>query len=174
MIGNLYEKDIIGAKEAGIEEEDVIISVNNEAISTVPQLQERISRYRPGDKVKIEVIRSGKTKQFTVTLRSIRGTTEIVKTSDKDKFLGAVFEEINNEDKKILRINYGLKIVKLNEGKLKQNGIQTGFIITKANRLPVTNMQDFERVVATANEGLFLTGIYPNGRVAYYAINLQD
>ncbi len=163
-----------GAKEAGIEEEDVIISVNNEAISTVPQLQERISRYRPGDKVKIEVIRSGKTKQFTVTLRSIRGTTEIVKTSDKDKFLGAVFEEINNEDKKILRINYGLKIVKLNEGKLKQNGIQTGFIITKANRLPVTNMQDFERVVATANEGLFLTGIYPNGRVAYYAINLQD
>ena len=67
-----------------------------------------------------------------------------------------------------------MKIVKLNEGKLKQNGIQTGFIITKANRLPVTNMQDFERVVATANEGLFLTGIYPNGRVAYYAINLQD
>lgn len=163
-----------GAKEAGIEAEDVIISVNNEAINTVPQLQERIGRFRPGDKVKIGVVRSGKMKQFTVTLRSIRGTTEIVKVSDKNKLLGAIFEEVGTDDKKALRINYGLKIVKLNEGKLKQNGIQNGFIITKANRMPVTSVQDFERIVATANEGLFLTGIYPNGRVAYYAINLEE
>ncbi len=163
-----------GAKEAGMEAEDVIVSVNNEAINTVPQLQERIGRLRPGDKVKIGVVRSGKMKHFTVTLRSIRGTTEIVKVSDKNKLLGAIFEEVGTDDKKALRINYGLKIVKLNEGKLKQNGIQNGFIITKANRMPVTSVQDFERIVATANEGLFLTGIYPNGRVAYYAINLEE
>lgn len=163
-----------GAKEAGIEEEDVIVSVDNETVNTVPQLQERIGRLRPGDKVRIGVIRSGKMKHFTVTLRSIRGTTEIVKVSDKNKILGAIFEEVGVDDKKALRINYGLKIVKLNEGKLKQNGIQNGFIITKANRMPVTSLQDFERIVATANEGLFLTGIYPNGRVAYYAINLEE
>ena len=104
-----------GAKEAGIAEEDVIVSINDEAVGTVPQLQERVSRYRPGDKVKIGVIRSGKTKQFTVTLRSIRGTTDIVKVSDKNKLLGATFEDISSEDKSALRINYGLKIVKLNE-----------------------------------------------------------
>ena len=40
--------------------------------------------------------------------------------------------------------------------------------------MPVANVSDFERIIATANEGLFLTGIYPNGRVAYYAINLQE
>lgn len=163
-----------GAKEAGIQEDDVIVSVNEERVGTVPQLQERIGRFRPGDKVKIGVIRSGKMKHFTVTLRSIRGTTEIVKVSDKNKLLGAIFEQVGTDDKKALRINYGLKIVGLNDGKLKQSGVQKGFIITKANRMPVTSVQDFERIVATANEGLFLTGIYPNGRVAYYAINLEE
>jgi Do/DeqQ family serine protease len=163
-----------GAKEAGIQENDVIISVDGESVSTVPQLQEKVGRKRPGDKVKIEVIRSGKVKPFVVTLRSIRGTTEIVKVTDKNKILGAVFEPVTDNDKKSLRINYGLKIVTLNDGKLKQSGVQSGFIITKANRMPVSSVQDFERIVGMASEGLFLTGIYPNGRVAYYAINLEE
>lgn len=163
-----------GAKEAGMQEGDVIISVNNEEVATVPQLQEKIGRMRPGDKVKIDAIRSGKVKHFVVTLRSIRGTTEIVKASDKNKVLGAVFEPVGENDKKSLKINYGLKIVRLNDGKLKQSGVQSGFVITKANRMPVSSVQDFERIVATASEGLFLTGIYPNGRVAYYAINLDE
>lgn len=163
-----------GAKDAGMREDDVIVSVNSHAVTTVPQLQERIGRLRPGDKVEIGAIRSGKMKHFTVTLRSISGTTNIVKTSDKPKVLGAVFEEISTNDKRSLRIEYGLKIVGLEEGKLKQSGVQKGFIITKANRMPVTNINDFNRIVANADEGLFLTGIYPNGRVAYYAINLQE
>ena len=163
-----------GAKEAGIKADDVISAVDGKAVNSVPELQEMIGRHHPGDAVKIDVVRDGKQKQFVVTLRNTRGTTGVVQISDKDKLLGATFKSVSDSEQKALQINYGLRIVSLNDGKLKSNGVKEGFIITKANRQPVTSVDDFEKIVATASEGLFLTGIYPNGRVAYYAINLEE
>lgn len=163
-----------GAKEAGIKEGDIIISVNGELVNTVPQLQERISRHRPGDKVNIEVLRSGKNKNFTVTLRNIHGNTEIVKMSERSTILGANFEILTDSEKQKFGIKNGLKVVKLNEGKLKEAGIKEGYIIIQANRVPINNESDLNKVLEVVNDGLFLTGRYPNGKVAYYAINLQD
>ena len=163
-----------GAKEAGIVAKDIVKAVDGEKVNSVSELQEKIGRHRPGDAVRIDIERDGKPKQFMVTLRNTRGTTGIIKMSDKDKLLGATFEPVSDKDKSSLRISYGLKIVQLKDGKLKENGIENGFIITKANRQPITSVGDFEKIVATASEGLFITGIYPNGRVAYYAINLED
>ncbi len=163
-----------GAKEAGIKEGDIIISVNDEAVNTVPQLQERISRFRPGDKVNIELIRNGKNRTFAVTLRNIHGNTEIIKLSDRSSILGANFEILTNNEKQKLGIKNGLKVVKLNEGKLKEAGIKDGYIITQANRVPINSESDLNKVIEVVNDGLFLSGLYPNGKIAYYAINLQD
>jgi hypothetical protein len=38
----------------------------------------------------------------------------------------------------------------------------------------IESFEDFKEVVKEVDEGLFLTGIYPNGRVVYYAVNLQE
>ena len=43
------------AKEAGIEKGDVIVSVNGVKVKSSNALQEQISKYRPGDKVTVEV-----------------------------------------------------------------------------------------------------------------------
>lgn len=162
------------AKEAGIESGDIITSLDGEPINSVPELQEKIGRKRPGESVKIELNRDGKAKQFIVTLRNIRGTTGVVKLDSNDKLLGATFEKVSNTELERLHIRNGLKITKLNDGKLKSSGVKEGFIITKANRLPISEISEFEQLVATASEGLFLSGIYPNGKVAYYAINLEE
>ena len=162
------------AKDAGIQAEDVITSVNGEAVNAVPELQERIGRKRPGESVKIELIRDGKAKQFAVTLRNIRGTTGVVKLAGNDKLLGATLEKVSDTELQRLNIRNGLKITKLTDGKLKSSGVKEGFIITKVNRLPITEISEFEQLVATASEGLFLTGVYPNGKVSYYAINLEE
>jgi S1-C subfamily serine protease len=61
------------AKEAGIRAKDVIISIDNAETITASKLQEIISRKRPGDKVKIMVIRNGKDKkELTATLKIYR------------------------------------------------------------------------------------------------------
>ena len=51
------------AKIAGIAEGDVIVKVNDVNIKSVPQLQEQIGRYNPGNKVKVVILRNGKEKR---------------------------------------------------------------------------------------------------------------
>lgn len=48
------------AYEAGLRAGDVIVSVNSVKVSSVPELQEQVALYRPGDKVGIEFYREGR------------------------------------------------------------------------------------------------------------------
>ncbi|MDP4284308.1 MAG: trypsin-like peptidase domain-containing protein [Bacteroidota bacterium] len=52
-----------GAKEAGIKPKDVIISIDNNETVNAAKLQEMIARKRPGEKVKIGLIRNGNEKK---------------------------------------------------------------------------------------------------------------
>ena len=57
------------AKEAGLRSDDIIIGVNDKNIKNTPQLQELVGRGRPGDKVKLNINRSGKQQDIVVTLK---------------------------------------------------------------------------------------------------------
>lgn len=160
------------AKEAGVKERDVIVRLDDEAVNSVPDLQSRVAQHRPGDSVKLTVVRDGKEREVLVTLRNLRGTTAIVRGGDAE-LLGAVLEPVSQDEAQKLGIRYGLKVKSVKDGKLKDAGIRQGYVVTKANRVPITSMQDFQRVVASTSDGLFLAGVYPDGRVRYYAIDLQ-
>ena len=61
-----------GAADAGLQSGDVIMKVNGVETTTVPQLQEQVARFRPGDKIAIEFFREGKVyKQNGVELKGI-------------------------------------------------------------------------------------------------------
>lgn len=159
------------AKEAGIKEEDIIINVGGEPVGTSAELQEKISQYRPGDKVKIIVIRNNEKKPFTVTLRNKHGDTEIVR--DNIVVLGAEFEPITNRDKEKLDINYGIKIKTLDKGKLKNAGLKEGFIITNVNKKPIYEVKDLKREISNARGGILVEGIYQNGEQAYFVFGVE-
>lgn len=163
-----------GAEKAGIKDGDVILRINGDDVNSVPQLQERVSRHRPGDKIDVLVLRDGKSKPFSVTLRNMQGGTDMVQTSSKMSVMGATFEPISESEKQSLRLRNGLKVKSVSPGKFRDAGIREGYIITKANRIPINSEEDLRKVVEVVDEGLFLTGIYLNGRVAYYAINIQE
>lgn len=159
------------ASEAGIEIDDVITSVDNVAVKNSAELQERISQYRPGDDVKVVVIRNNKEKQFTVTLRNKNGDTQIVR--DITTVLGAEFEPATNRDKQNLEIRNGIKITNLNKGKLKEAGLKEGFIITTVNKKPIFEVNDFKREIGNAKGGILVEGVYPNGELAYYVFGVE-
>lgn len=163
-----------GAKAAGVQVNDVIVAVDGEKVNSVPALQEKIGRRRPGDSVKLDIKRAGKAQQVVVTLRNIRGTTGIVKVEDSDKYLGATFAKVPSDELRRLRVGSGIKVKSLAAGKLKEAGVREGFIIVKANRMPVSSAEEFAQIAASASEGLFIAGVYPNGKVEYYAINLEE
>jgi Do/DeqQ family serine protease len=164
-----------GADAAGIKEGDIILSIDGLDVNTNSQLIEQVSKHRPGDKVNLIVKRDGKRKHFTVILRNSYGSTELVREKKGvSDLLGAEFRELSDQEKSELGINFGLKITAISQGKFKQGGIEQGFIVLKANRVPIKSITDLKNVIAATDEGLFITGVYPNGQVAYYAINLED
>lgn len=159
------------AKQAGIKEGDVIIQVEGEPVKNTAQLQEKISQYRPGDAVKVVVVRNSEKKQFTVTLRNKHGDTEIVR--ENNSTLGAEFEVVSDKEKERLEIRNGIKIIKLDKGKLKNSGMTEGFIITHVNKKPIYEVKDFKRETGNARGGILVEGIYPNGEQAYFVFGVE-
>jgi Do/DeqQ family serine protease len=169
FVGEVTENG--AARDAGIKSGDVIISVAGERVNSSAELQEKISRYRPGDDVNIGIKRNGDRKQFTVTLRNKHGDTQIVR--DNITVLGARFDEISTREKRNLGVENGIKIIKLEDGKLKDAGLQENFIITHVNKKPIFEVNDFKREIGNAKGGILVEGIYPNGELAYYVFGVD-
>ena len=154
------------AKQAGIKEGDVIISVDGDKVKNTTELHEKVSQFRPGDNVNVVVLRNGNERQFSLTLRNKDGNTQIVR--EQASYLGADFETVSASEKNKLNIEYGIKIKKLNSGKLKEIGLKENFIITSVNKRPIFEVSDFKREVGDAKGGILVEGIYPNGEEAYF------
>jgi serine protease Do len=161
-----------GASEAGIKQGDVILSVNGTIVNSTSQLQEQVSRYRPSDKVEVVVNRDNKKKQFLVTLRNMDGTSKMVSKNEIVSILGAKLVETTAAERTKLNIRNGVKVVEINEGKLRSEGVEKGFIIISINNQEINTVDDVKRVISGIKGGVYIEGIYPNGMVAYYAFGL--
>ncbi|MDC6470359.1 trypsin-like peptidase domain-containing protein [Flavobacteriales bacterium] len=67
------------AKEAGIKINDIILKVEKIKVNDVPELQEQIAKYKPGDVVNLIIHRDGTNKTVKIKLRNDKGTIEISK-----------------------------------------------------------------------------------------------
>jgi len=158
--------------EAGIKKGDVLTKIGEVELNKLTELQEQLSRFRPGDKIKVTVLRNGNEMQFDLTLRNSHGTTSIVK-SDVVETLGAKFELPSQYEMRMLGINFGVKVTELRAGKLLKSGMKEGFIILTVNRQAVQSVQELRKVVDEAKGGVYMEGVYPNGLLAYYAFGMK-
>ena len=71
-----------------------------------------------------------------------------------------------------LGINNGLKVKKLDNGKLRRAGIKAGFIITGIDHQPVNNIDDLKRLLSGKKDGILIEGVYPNGLRYFYGFGL--
>ena len=166
-----------GALAAGIEEGDVITAIDGKKVKTMTELQETVVQYRPGDKVTVTLLRNKKEKKIEVELKNSRGNTEIVKLADME-VLGAVFQEVPEQTRRQLNIGYGMQVSNVKNGLMKDEGIQKGYIILKINNKQIRSIDDIEQAYKEAADSpdqvLFITGVYPSGRRANYAVNLSE
>ena len=129
-------------------------------------------RKRPGDKVKIVLIRNGnEQKELTVTLKKPDLISKIIKPESKTllKDLGIEIVAINKDDQKKYKVKNGVKITKLYDGKLKRfTDIREGFVITSVNNRDVFSIKDFIDALDTQNEGIMLKGKYAGDPTYYY------
>ena len=175
----IYVAEVVeGGSAAGIlKENDVIIALNGKKIHKFSDLQEMLAKHRPGDKVKVTVVRDKKEKEFEITLKNEQGTTKVVKDAGME-ILGAAFKPVSSELKKQLNLGYGLEVTGVTNGKMADAGIRKGFIILKANGVPMKTVDDLEKAMKEARkspeQGLFITGMFPSGKRAMYAVDLTQ
>ena len=162
------------AGEAGIQEGDIVLKVGDVEVGNVPELQEQIGHYRPGDKVNVRVVRNQEEKDFLVTLRGKNGDTKIAKSEKNEvvSLLGANFEEITSKEKERLGIDGGVKIASLKAGKLLSAGIKEGFIITNIDKKKINSLDDVKAALENKEGGVLIEGVYVNGMKAYYAFGI--
>ncbi len=168
------------AQKAGIKEGDVITNVNGVNIKTVPELQEQVARYRPGDNITVDIIRDGKLQKLKLELKNSQGSTDPVSSDMNIDVLGASFKKANPKVLEKFGLDYGVEVVDVTKGKFNSAGIQKGYIILKINNVKMSSVEDvttiFKGVMdnSEANKVLWITGIYPNGKTAYYAVDLSN
>ncbi len=172
--------DRSAAKAAGMEKGDIIKQINDVQIRNFAGLQDQLSRYRPGDKVKVTVDRNGKQHSYTVELKNDAGNTDIQRGSDTMDLLGVTFKEIPNNRKQQLGINSGVEVASVeSNGLFRKEGINKGFIIMRINNTPVNSSSDVAKIVTSVSNSsqdkvILVAGFYPNGRTQYIAIDLTQ
>ena len=165
------------AEEAGLKEGDVIIAIDGKEMNKMADMQEYLAKKRPGDKVTVTYLRDKKKNTKNITLKNEQGNTQVVKKADLD-VLGGNFRSITDAQKQQLNIGYGLEVLKVNSGKLKNAGITKGFIIQRVNDNAVKTIEDLQNIVKDASTSkdpvLYIQGVYPTGKKAYFAVPLED
>jgi S1-C subfamily serine protease len=176
----IYVAEVVensAAAEVGIEKGDVITEVDGQKVTKFGDLSGIIAQKRPGDKVTLTYLHNKKKQTKQVTLRNEQGNTKVVKNADLD-VLGADFREVTKAQKEQLEIQYGLEVIKVNNGKMKEAGVPRGFIIQRVNDEPMKTVDDLQNAVKTASTSkepvLIIKGIFPTGKRGYYVVQLTN
>ena len=165
------------AADAGLKEGDVITHIDGQKVTQFGELQGILAQKRPGDKINITYLRKKAKKTATLTLKNEKGNTKVVKDADLD-VLGGQFRPITDSQKEQLNIGYGLQVLKVSGGKLKDAGVPQGFVIQRVNDQSVKTIEDLQKVVKDASKSkepvLWIQGIYPTGKKGYFTVPLED
>jgi hypothetical protein len=148
--------------------------VNGNKVNSIPAVHEQISKFRPGDKINVEIIRDGKEKEFKVLLeKRAPGIAELRSVDGENiNLFGAQLRKASDELLEKYDLKQGIEVVSVEEGKFKSAGIRPGFVITHINQYPVKEPADTLNIIERSRRSLLIEGQYSDKRVLYYGIGL--
>lgn len=164
------------AADAGIKEGDIITAIHQVPVNSFSELQEQVSRYRPGDRISVSIERDGKEMNLPVILKTFDNTTKLVKKNEQKKqaiiALGAALSSLSEDELIDLKTDTGVRIDVIGSGKLAQVGIQEGFIITAIDKKKVASAAEVKALLESKRGNVLIEGFYTNGMRASYSFGL--
>ena len=148
------------AEEAGIQPEDIIISLNGQSLRDSGELISRLAREEPGDEVTLGIVRNGRRIEIEAEL----GEFDVERPETQVSQLGASPEELlglelTDATPQLLR---RLQIEEAVEGVVvagvspygpTAGQLQQGDIILELNRQPVRSVREFQRLASDLETG---------------------
>ncbi|HXI01036.1 MAG TPA: Do family serine endopeptidase [Sphingobacteriaceae bacterium] len=182
QINGLYVSEVVpggGGEAAGLKKGDIITKVNGAYIESSSDLQERVGRLRPGDKIQLAVLRDDKERNVSVTLK---GESSLGLASNNTrpeggatvKNLGASFTPVTAAQKSRFRINSGVVVSNVvNNGIFSTMDIPSGTIITSVNGRAVNNAQDVNAALSAGRNAALFDTITPDGARMKYQFQVR-
>jgi serine protease Do len=167
------------AYKGGIRKGDEITKINEVALSSGNEMQEQVSRYKPGDKINVTYLRNGKEAVAVVALQNKAGNFEVVKDNDVNALqkLGAEFETLDAKKAREYEVAGGVTVKKIkpNAGAIgQQTRMKDGFIILNVNGKNVKSVDELKAAIG-ANKEVVLNGFYPGYDGLYeFQFSLED
>ena len=147
------------ADKAGIQPQDVIVSVDGEQISDARDLTGKIASLPVGTTANVGVIRDGKKKTFKVTIakrEDDRIASQGRKSPKEDAALGIRVSDISPEIARRFKLDDtdGIIVVDIAKGsKAAEAGLQPGDIIKEVNRKEIRSVEQFETAISEIDSG---------------------
>jgi serine protease Do len=163
------------AQDAGLEKGDVIIKIGDSEIASSSELTEQVGRHRPGDKLKVTVLRGSNRLEKEIVLKSSTGSTKLAESGDVETTddLGAEMTTAKPADFEGMPtgITGGVKVQKIRDGKLRNAGVREGFIITHIDKIKVRTPGDVLKALENREGAVLIEGYYTGGKKGAYAID---
>lgn len=168
-----------GADEAGLKRGDVILKINGVKTKTLPEMQEQVGRFRPGNTIEIEFIRKGQMKQTLVTLKNKSNNTSLIHAKDKAFLRNVGFEirELSREESKKMKKIQGVKVLSIYKfSKVEGTNMEPDFIITKLNDTPIYGVDQLVRTLKNTTGKIVLEGFYEQDlkEPYYYSFTIEE
>jgi serine protease Do len=153
------------AAKAGLQEGDVILSINGNPVDEFNQLRMTVSMMVPGDTANLKVFRNGQTLNIPVHVAEMPGEKIEKASVDQDhtnsSLKGVEVQDLDAQTARQLGLPASTKgVVVTNVDPASQaaaSGLKEGDVIQQVNRKPVTNSEEFANAVHGGNgESLLL------------------
>ena len=136
------------ADKGGLRRDDVVTSLNGEAMISAERLRNRVASVAPGTAVKLELLRGGAKKALTVTLGELGGKTVATLDRSKGALGGLSLESLTTRSRRRLGLaarQNGVLVTRVEWGSAAQSaGLQEGDVIVEIDRKPVASASQFE------------------------------
>jgi len=148
------------ADKAGIKANDIIISVDGKPVDSPRKLSRLVASLKPGQKVKIGIIRNGKKK--TLTARLAERNDDKLASAEKsnghmpEDELGIQVSDITPDIQKRLNMDDSKGVVVVNvepDSKADKAGLKKGDVIKEISHKQVSSVKDYKDIIESAKPG---------------------
>jgi serine protease Do len=146
------------AAVAGLQEGDVIVSVNGKPVETAHGLSARVAGMKPGKEVDLKIVREGKEQTLTATLGTMP-SAEVVQAGPSDRQpkpkWGMGVQDITPEMARRLNLDSdkGVVVVQVTPGSPAAKAeLQRGDVIRSVEREKIGSMQEFMQAIRQAED----------------------
>ena len=136
------------AEDAGLKAGDIVISVDGKKVETTAQLRNEIGQRRIGEKVKLSILRDGRSKVVKVKVGEPHN--QIASSESVHKFLeGAKLKTLANGE--------GIEVTDIDrQSTAARSGLRPGDVILSANKSRVSSIKELKQAVKQSERRMML------------------